>query len=113
MLSPAHCRSPAPGHAPYLSSFGFLHLRGIQVAVEQLVMEALGGEGGSGCSARAAQPLPTPGHRRRAPHLQGNSPDDVQGVDDVAKRLAHLPAMSIAHNCMEIDLGAVPREVRP
>lgn len=32
--------------------------------------------------------------------------DDIQRVDDVAKRLAHLPAMSITHNCMEIDLGA-------
>lgn len=32
--------------------------------------------------------------------------DDIQGVDDIAKRLAHLPAMSITHDCMEIDLGA-------
>lgn len=32
--------------------------------------------------------------------------DDIQGVDDIAKRLAHLSAMSITHNCMEIDLGA-------
>lgn len=32
--------------------------------------------------------------------------DDIQGVDDIAERLAHLPAMSITHDCMEIDLGA-------
>ena len=32
--------------------------------------------------------------------------DDIQGVDDIAKRLAHLPAMSITHDCMEIDLRA-------
>lgn len=32
--------------------------------------------------------------------------DDIQGVDDIAKRLAHLPAMSVTHDSMEIDLGA-------
>lgn len=32
--------------------------------------------------------------------------DDIQGVDDIAKRLAHLPAMSVTHDRMEIDLGA-------
>lgn len=30
--------------------------------------------------------------------------DDVQGVDDIAQRLAHLPAMCISHDGMEVDL---------
>lgn len=30
--------------------------------------------------------------------------DDVQRVDDIAQRLAHLPAMGISHDGMEVDL---------
>lgn len=37
-------------------------------------------------------------------HLQCDSVDDVQGVNDVAQRFAHLPAMSISHDGMEVDL---------
>lgn len=37
-------------------------------------------------------------------HLQRDSIDDIQGVDDIAQRLAHLPAMGISHNGMEVDL---------
>lgn len=51
------------------------------------------------------QGLPAAGH-----HLQGDSVDDIQGVDDIAQRLAHLPAMGIAHNGVQVDLrreGAV------
>lgn len=30
--------------------------------------------------------------------------NNVQGVNDIAQRLAHLPAMGISHNGMEVDL---------
>lgn len=50
------CYSPPLGHSPYLPFFGFLHLTGIQVTVQQLVMEALGrrreASNGSSCSCR-------------------------------------------------------------
>lgn len=39
--------------------------------------------------------------------------DDIQGVDDIAERLAHLPAMSVPHDCMEVDLGAHSVTLRP
>ena len=40
--------------------------------------------------------------------------DVIQGFNDTAKRLAHIPAMSITHVCMGIDLseGQLPGELQ-
>jgi pterin-4a-carbinolamine dehydratase len=32
--------------------------------------------------------------------------DDVERVDDVAERLAHLPAVGVAHHGVKVDLGS-------
>mmetsp|Transcript_100323 Transcript_100323/g.281116 ORF Transcript_100323/g.281116 Transcript_100323/m.281116 type:complete len:369 (+) Transcript_100323:468-1574(+) len=35
--------------------------------------------------------------------LQADAVDHLDGIDDVAQALGHLPAMGVAHECMEVD----------
>ena len=37
-------------------------------------------------------------------YLQGDPCDDVQGVNDVAQRFAHLPSVGVPHHRMKINL---------
>lgn len=37
-------------------------------------------------------------------HLEGDSCNDVQRVNDVAQRFAHLPPVGVSHHCMQIHL---------
>lgn len=52
---------------------------------------------------RGRSPIALPGLAQH-PHLQGDSMDNVQGVNDIAQRLAHFPAMGISHDGMKVDL---------
>lgn len=58
-----------------------------------------------GVSGQGPWPKPhSPSRSGPAPHLQGDSMDNVQGVNDIAQRLAHFPAMGISHDGMKVDL---------
>lgn len=37
-------------------------------------------------------------------YLEGDPGNDVQRIDDVAQRLAHLPSMGVSHHRMQINL---------
>lgn len=37
-------------------------------------------------------------------YLEGDACNDVQWINDVAQRFAHLPSMGIPHHCMQINL---------
>lgn len=37
-------------------------------------------------------------------YLEGDPCNDVQGVDDVSQRFAHLPSMGVPHHCVQINL---------
>lgn len=36
--------------------------------------------------------------------LQRDPCNDIQGVNDIAKRFAHLPSMGIPYHCVQINL---------
>lgn len=38
------------------------------------------------------------------PCLQRDPSNDVQGVNDVTQRFAHLSSMGVPHHCMQINL---------
>lgn len=37
-------------------------------------------------------------------YFKSNACDDVQRIDDIAERLAHLPSVGISHHCVQIHL---------